>query len=242
MFWKGKKPNSNIQSKARDFRYQLLMKACKKNKIKNLFLGHHKDDLYENFFIRLIRGSGLKGLVSLAKGDVKLSKDFVILRPLLNIEKKDLKYISKKVFNYYIEDPSNKNLDFQRIRLRKLIKEFHKEGLNLNKLNLTIKNLNSANLSIESIVNNNIESNSKFINNKCILNENFFCEGNEIVFRSFSEVLRRVSGRHYSARGNKISRAIKVNILNAKMKDFTLGGCIIKKINKTLIISREKRD
>ena len=28
-------------------------------------MGHHEDDLIENFFIRLLRGSGIKGLTSL---------------------------------------------------------------------------------------------------------------------------------------------------------------------------------
>ena len=35
--------------------------------INNIFLGHHQDDYIENFFIRILRGSGLKGLVSLDK-------------------------------------------------------------------------------------------------------------------------------------------------------------------------------
>ena len=42
--WKGKKPKSNIQSIARDKRYELLIKKAKKFKIKNILLGHHKDD------------------------------------------------------------------------------------------------------------------------------------------------------------------------------------------------------
>ena len=33
----------------------------------NIILGHHQDDLVENFFIRMLRGSGLKGLISLNK-------------------------------------------------------------------------------------------------------------------------------------------------------------------------------
>ena len=36
-------------------------------KINDILLGHHQDDLLENFFIRMLRGSGLKGLVSLDK-------------------------------------------------------------------------------------------------------------------------------------------------------------------------------
>ena len=35
--------------------------------INNILIGHHQDDLFENFFIRILRGSGLKGLISLDK-------------------------------------------------------------------------------------------------------------------------------------------------------------------------------
>ena len=50
--WYGEKPHSNIQGIARDKRYALLKNACKKNDIKHLLIGHHIDDLYENFFKR----------------------------------------------------------------------------------------------------------------------------------------------------------------------------------------------
>ena len=84
--WKGRKPVSNIQAIARKHRYELLKKACKKYNITNLLTGHHKDDLYENFFIRMLRGSGLKGLVSLDK-KVKIGNQN-LLRPLLYQKKK----------------------------------------------------------------------------------------------------------------------------------------------------------
>jgi tRNA(Ile)-lysidine synthase len=41
-----------------------LLNKAKKLKINNILLGHHKDDLIENFFIRILRGSGLNGMVS----------------------------------------------------------------------------------------------------------------------------------------------------------------------------------
>ena len=62
--WYGKKPRKNVQSIARDKRYRLLAVQAKKFKIKNILLGHHLDDLFENFFIRILRGSGLNGLIS----------------------------------------------------------------------------------------------------------------------------------------------------------------------------------
>ena len=64
--WKGKTPTSNIQKKARDMRYMILSNYCIKNNIKYLITAHHEDDQIENFFIRLLRGSGLTGLSSMS--------------------------------------------------------------------------------------------------------------------------------------------------------------------------------
>ena len=94
-------------------KYNLIISKAKKLKIKNILLGHHLDDLFENFFIRILRGSGLNGLISL---DQKTQIDKInILRPLLNFEKKDLIYISEYVFGSYVEDPSNINEKFKRV-------------------------------------------------------------------------------------------------------------------------------
>ena len=49
--WKGKKPRKNIQSVAREKRYELLTNVAKKYGIQNILLGHHLDDLFENFFL-----------------------------------------------------------------------------------------------------------------------------------------------------------------------------------------------
>ena len=57
---KNEKP-SNIQEKARLKRYELLFNKCREYKLNKILTAHHKDDLYENFFIRLFRGSGLNG-------------------------------------------------------------------------------------------------------------------------------------------------------------------------------------
>jgi tRNA(Ile)-lysidine synthase len=237
--WKGKKPNSNIQSIARNKRYNLLKKACKKNNIRYLLIGHHTDDLYENFFIRLVRGSGLRGLSSFGE-PIKEEDSFFILRPLIKFKKKDLIYISKLIFNFFIEDPSNENFFFLRSRIRKLIADLNKEGFNQKKLDLTIKNLKSANDGINFYVKKNINNNAKFIENKkvYILNKYFFNQSEEVIFRSITLVLKKISGRYYSPRGKSILDSI-VKINSLKCKRFTLGGCFIEKINETVFITSE---
>ena len=60
-------------------------------------------------------------------------------------------------------------------------------------------------------------------------------------FRSFSEVLKKVSGKYYSPRGTKITDAISkiLDTAEPKVKKFTLGGCYIEKVNKTILITKE---
>ena len=238
--WEGKKPHSNIQGIARNNRYDLLKNACKKNNINQLLIGHHIDDLYENFFIRLLRGSGLKGLSSFGEIVEKKENNILILRPLIDFEKKDLIYISKNVFQFFIEDPSNKNFIFQRSRIRKLIFELNKEGFDKKKLGLTIKNLKSADSAINFYVEKNIQNNAKFNKQKniYILNKFFFNQSEEVIFRSISSILKLVSDRYYSPRGKSILNVI-YNIKSNKIKKLTLGGCYIEKVNETVLISNE---
>ena len=160
LVWKGKKPNSNIQSIARNNRYSLLINECKKMKIKNILIGHHIDDLYENFLLRLLRGSGLKGLASMGKFSEEKNGNIKIIRPLLNLKKTELKKISENTFNFFVDDPSNYNENFKRIRIRKLIKILELEGLDKKKLELTINNLKKSNETINYYVKINIEKNT----------------------------------------------------------------------------------
>ena len=151
----GKKPTKNVQSLARKKRYELLFEESDKFKINNVLIGHHQDDLLENFFIRILRGSGLKGLISLDKKSIIGNK--VLIRPLINQKKDDLVFVANFVFNFYVEDPSNSNEKFQRIKIRNLISELQKEGLDKKKFNNTIKNLKYSDEVINFYVDQNLK-------------------------------------------------------------------------------------
>ena len=235
--WRGKKPKSNIQSIARNKRYELLINRAKKLKVKNILLGHHKDDLIENFFIRILRGSGLNGIISFDKKSQYQNCNFI--RPLLKFSKEDLEKLTKKVFGIYIQDPSNINNEFKRARIRNFIKKLELDGLDKDKFNLTIKNLKFANQSIEFFVEKNLKDHSIIKNKSIILGKNFFYQPEEIVFRSLTEVIKIVGKKYYPVRGKKIDRLIYQIKSNSSFKT-TLGNCIFKKINDTIIISKER--
>ena len=236
--WKGKKPVSNIQSLARSKRYELLFLKCKKLKISNLVLGHHMDDVIENFFLRMARGSGLKGLVSL--GTNTQIENINLIRPLIKFEKRDLIFLSKFIFNFYVDDPTNDDIKFNRIKVRNLIKRLEDFGLDKKKFQLTIENLKKSDQSIKFYVEKNKKENSIFNyrKNELILKNNFFDNSYEVIFRSLSDLIHLVGKKPNFVRGKKIENILN-KIKEQKLRKETLGGCVIKMVNHTVILTKE---
>jgi len=235
--WKGSKPKRNIQSIARNKRYKLLIEKSKELRIKNVLTGHQLDDLFENFFIRILRGSGLNGLISL---DQKIHyKKINIIRPLIYFNKEDLIYIAELVFKSYITDPFNEDDKFKRVRIRNFLKQLKSEGFDREKFILTIKNLKIANESINFHTEKNLKNNISFLKNKSVvIKQNFFSNSEEVIFRSITKIIQFVGKKHYPSRGKKVEKVI--NMLNSKSPfKITLGGCIIMRFSKTIIITKE---
>ncbi len=240
LVWRGAKPSSNIQKIARKVRYNLLVNECHKFKGKTILLGHHLNDLHENFFLRMTRGSGLKGLTSLGKNSEFYK--IKLLRPLVEVPKRDLEKLALIVFGKFIKDPSNKNYDFARIRIRKILKEFSKEGLETKKIDLTINNLKSASNALDFYVKKNLNENTTYFSNtkSYILNKNFFQNPHEVLLRSITMIFRDLSGKYYPPRGKKISRLLLSLSSKNGVKKTALGGCLIEKLHETVVIHKEK--
>ena len=165
-----------------------------------------------------------------------------IVRPLLDFSKEDLLYVTKNTFNFYIDDPSNRSLEYLRSRVRFMINNLEKNGLDQKKFKMTFENLISSNNSIEFFVQKNISENS-FIspsknNNKAILSLKFFSSTDEIILRSFTKILQDISGRYFPARGKGVSRIIN-QIKQKSLTKTTIGGCVIEKIENSVVTSKE---
>ena len=240
--WTGKTPKSNIQKNARNIRYNLISQYCFKNNIKYLITAHHLDDQIENFFIRLFRGSGLTGLSSMPESFVFNNK-LKIVRPFLGFKKKDLKYVTLNFFKTYINDPSNDNNKFLRVRIRKYRKNMEKEGLDTNKIIKTVNNLLSANKAINFYKNKSISKHTSFVSkHKCLINNKIFSEeADEIIFKSFSDILSLVSGTYYTPRSKKVINLIN-RVKKNKFNKSTLGGCVIEKKDSFITIFKERKE
>ena len=116
---------NNFENEARKRRYNFYESLLKKYNSHNLFLAHHGDDLIETILMKIIRGSNLEGYAGIKT--ISYLENYKIIRPLLNITKKDiLEYNKINNIKYYI-DKSNEDIKYTRNRYRKNLIPFLKK-------------------------------------------------------------------------------------------------------------------
>lgn len=127
--WIGAKRTSGIQDAARRARYELLFERLADDAWpRDLLLAHHLEDQAETLLMRLARGSGIDGLSAMRGLErrvvVKLGcpvREAVVRlrRPLLDIPKARLIATAQALGADWRDDPSNADVRFERVRLRR---------------------------------------------------------------------------------------------------------------------------
>jgi tRNA(Ile)-lysidine synthase len=106
------KISGNLQSSARAARYALLERAADTQNCQNIATAHHADDQLETLLMRLARGSGVDGLSGIR------ARNGRVVRPLLEFTKAELIDICASAGIQSVNDPSNANVDFDRVAMR----------------------------------------------------------------------------------------------------------------------------
>lgn len=239
--WNTEKPMSNIEAKAREERYRLMFEFCKNNNIDTILLGHHLQDQVENFFIRLFRGSGIKGLSSIKK--VSSRNNITLIRPFLDLKKDDLKEYLLKNNIKWIEDESNNDEKFLRNKVRKFLNTFDNKDEILNRINQTIETIQSANNIIENEI-ENLENIVYFYNGEYnffkINIDKFLNLSKELQYRIINLIIGKILNFETSIRFEKFELFIsKIQYFDC-FKKYTLNLCIFEKINnKEFVCYRE---
>ncbi len=107
-------PQGTSEAELRDFRHQVLKEIKNENGFGRIVLAHHQDDLLETRIIRLIRGTGPQGMMSMQED----SSETMIYRPLLNFSRLEIKDYAKKHKLKWLDDPSNRDETILRNWLR----------------------------------------------------------------------------------------------------------------------------
>uniref|UniRef100_UPI002629A83F tRNA lysidine(34) synthetase TilS n=1 Tax=uncultured Campylobacter sp. TaxID=218934 RepID=UPI002629A83F len=94
---------SNFEHEARAARYEFFGQICRERGYENLILAHQFDDKFEWFLMQLGKGAGLKELFGMS--ELEKRERFWLVRPLLNLRKKELQnYLDERGLRYFVDE------------------------------------------------------------------------------------------------------------------------------------------
>jgi tRNA(Ile)-lysidine synthase len=237
LIWQGEKPGADLQAAARRARYALMTGFCRDHGIGALATAHTSNDQAETLIMRLRRGSGLDGLAGMAP--LSERDGIALIRPLLGVTRSRLEAFLRLNGQSWLEDPSNQNQIYERVRIRRALKAAAALGLSMTKATLSAKRLGRARDALEALT-------SDFIRSHLLVHEAGF---GEIAFASFldapEEIALRTLARISPAFGGRSAppRLSKLEAAYAKLRMrppmLTLGGCQFASRGERLLIVRE---
>ena len=153
--WTGWDKSGNLQDAARSARNRLIGSWAYSLGLNAIATGHTVDDQAETFLLRLARGSGVDGLSGMAES---INKDGIIwFRPLIELQRTQLReYLTMNKISWF-EDPSNKNMKFDRVKMREAQGFLDSIGLTVGCLSETAQRMSIARNSLELITKEKIE-------------------------------------------------------------------------------------
>lgn len=124
--WKRETTTGNLMAQARDARLRLLSEWARRNDLPAVALGHTADDQAETLLMRLARGAGVDGLSGMAPWRDAFGMRW--LRPLLEVQRHELRdWLVDRGIDW-TDDPSNDNFDFERVRTRQAVAALGLDG------------------------------------------------------------------------------------------------------------------
>jgi tRNA(Ile)-lysidine synthase len=111
--------SKGLEALARETRYNFLESVANKIKADKVASGHTLDDQSETVLMRILRGTALKGLRGIPSiRALKAGSKIMVIRPLLNTERRSLIRYLKENRQEYCTDSTNLQDDFLRNKIR----------------------------------------------------------------------------------------------------------------------------
>lgn len=154
LVWQGEKPSSGLQEAARKARYDLLVSHARRldGATAAVVTAHTANDQAETLLMRLARGSGVDGLAGMReRRQLDTDGAVVLLRPLLGVTRDELRAHLLACGVPFVEDPSNRDERFERIRLRSHASTLAALGLDAPRLALSARRLARASAALATL-------------------------------------------------------------------------------------------
>ena len=234
-----KAPETGIQEWARSKRFGLLARWSKQHGGVPAMLAHTLEDQAETVLMRLLRGAGVDGLAAMRADSCY--EGLRVVRPLLSISSGRLRATLRARGVGWIEDPSNSDSRFERVRLRGAMRGL---GIEVAALTRTAASMERARCALEAQAGRLLaQSASRGPLGETIVDlRHFFAAEKEYFVRALARAIRLTGGRG----GVRIRRAglekaarwaIEPEVRTAGC---TLAGCMLRRASKNrLLIVRE---
>jgi tRNA(Ile)-lysidine synthase len=239
LVWHGPYPIHDLQAAARAARYRLLGDWCRARGTAHLLTAHHQDDQAETLLLRLGRGSGLAGLAGMAP--VVEDGHARLLRPLLDVPAARLRGTLRSFEQSWIEDPSNRNPIFARVRVRAQRDSLAAAGLTAPRLAETCRHLARARIVLEQLV-------ERVLVQAVTLHPAGFvlfdpaplaAAPSEIGLRALAAVIATIGAEPYTPRFERLERLANSLFGGGLAGGRTLGGCRIIPHRGRVVVQRE---
>jgi tRNA(Ile)-lysidine synthase len=233
-YWQGNKPETGLEAAAREARYKMMTDFCHENGIEYLLTAHQSDDQIETFLMNLSRGSGLYGLSAMLPESER--NGIKILRPLLNVSRKEIKqYCDENDIKYFV-DSMNSDEHYTRVKIRKNRHLLNDDlGISDSRILLAVENLSRTRQWMDKYINSRIELVIRSWG--AMFSADFlFDEAEEIRLKFLGTLIQKIGGDIYPIRLNSLQNALSK--LSADCK-FTLGHCTIRRLNDRILIVPE---
>lgn len=232
--WTGWDGQGNLQDQARRARYRLLTDWAKAQGASALAVGHTADDQAETVLMRLTRGAGVNGLSAM---QTRIARDgLTLLRPLLGIRRADLRSYLSRHSVVWIDDPSNDDTKFTRIRLRQSFDQLAPLGLTVESLCDVAANMNRARAALNVQTQECARRNVTLIHGCIRVDLSSLAQPDEILWRLLTQSIAWITGAEYAPRGSAMERLI-ADLRNHRPA--TLAGCRFFFAKDAMWIARE---
>ncbi len=221
--WQGWDGAGNLQDQARQARYAMLTDWAKRNDIKAIALGHTADDQAETLLMRLARSAGVTGLSGMPSARTRDGID--LLRPMLGITRDRLRAYLIEIGTHWVEDPSNQDTSFDRIKARQAVSDLKPLGISAETLTRVADNLTQAREALERYAQDSAQRVATVDAGSVVLDRDCFAAlPEEIRRRVLVGAVAWIAGAGYPPRQSAVDQALQA-ILNGDSG--AIGGCLL---------------
>ena len=222
--WQDWDKTGNLQDEARRARYGLMADWARAEGLDAIAVGHTADDQAETVLMRLARRSGVDGLSAMSPR--RKADEMIWLRPMLGLRRSNLRSYLTDAGVTWVEDPSNTDTRFDRIKARRALDALADLGIDADSLSVVAHNMNEAREALEVFAQNAARECVRLSHGSVVFDRDKLLHlPSEVQRRLWCHALDWINPAPYPPR-----RAALAQLLDAvgAQQATTLGGCVIK--------------